>query len=296
MGGVDRRNGRTVRPVVQVHAPGYLPENPFERGFPPRLIIVHRHHLTAIDTQRLRDYRGLTPARGVPPSLILCTSPLVRYEETERIAALVDFLVSEAEAPDVLPRHVATLVAGREKRQFPPGVEKISIEVAGTNRDLCQSVVAACEAAGYRTVEVGDLETAAVADAAIQPAVPPRHGVLTVWDVPVLEPNWPERLRQRAKPGAPVLALIGFADRESVTLAKASGACACLDLPYQVDDLIDVIDRTASVLSVQPEAPPSRAEPPHRIPPPPKHRRNVAAEPAAHAQTWSDRTRESKVK
>ena len=282
--------------VVHVHAPGNLPEAPFERGSPPRLIIVHRHHLNTADIQRLRDYRGLTPAAAdAQPFLILCTGPFVRYEETERIVSLVDLLVSEADAAEVLPRHLAVLVDRREKRQIPPGAEKICIEVAGRNHDLCQSVVAACVAAGYRTSQVADLESADSGATAIQ-SPPPRQGFLTVWDVPVLEPDWPERLRRRARPGAPVLALIGFADRDSVTLAKANGACACLELPYHVDDLVDVIDRAASVLSVQAEVPPSRVEPPHHTPPPPKHRRNAAATRAARSQTWSDSRRESKVK
>ena len=42
-----------------------------------------------------------------------------------------------------------------------------------------------------------------------------------------------------------MIALFGFADRETVTLAKAAGPIACLELPYHVDDLIDVIDRAA---------------------------------------------------
>ena len=63
--------------------------------------------------------------------------------------------------------------------------------------------------------------------------------------MPLLEPDWSQRLERRSRATGPVIALFGFADRETVTLAKACGAIACLELPYDVDDLIDVIDRAA---------------------------------------------------
>ena len=98
--------------------------------------------------------------------------------------------------------------------------------------------------AGYRAFAVDDLDQAARVGA--PPAAPsPADRALTIWDVPVLEPDWAERLERRARLTGPVIALCGFADRDVVVTAKARGAVACLELPYDVDDLIDVIDRAA---------------------------------------------------
>ena len=117
---------------------------------------------------------------------------------------------------------------------------------------------------------------------------------LTIWDVPLLEPDWSQRLERRSRANGPVIALFGFADRETVTLAKACGAIACLELPYDVDDLIDVIDRAARTLSPERWPIPVRVEQPHRLPPPPRRGRIASERPAA-ATPWSDRDRKPRV-
>jgi len=90
----------------------------------------------------------------------------------------------------------------------------------------------ACEAAGYPSFNVpGDL-SASTTD-------------WVVWDVPVLEPYWPGLLVEAAQEHR-VIALLGFADRESVAIAKRNGALACLDLPCEPIDLIAVLDRLTS--------------------------------------------------
>ena len=102
--------------------------------------------------------------------------------------------------------------------------------------------VEACERAGYRTRRIDDLliEPNSLGRPA-QSAGSER--VLTIWDVPVLEPGWPDQLERRARLTGPVIALLGFADRASVTLARARGAAACLELPFDLDDLLYLIDR-----------------------------------------------------
>ncbi len=45
--------------------------------------------------------------------------------------------------------------------------------------------------------------------------------------------DWPRWLEERSRLG-PVLALLGFADRATVSQARAAGAAACLDLPVDV--------------------------------------------------------------
>ena len=75
-----------------------------------------------------------------------------------------------------------------------------------------------------------------------------------------------------------------------MTVAKAHGAVACLELPYNVDDLIDILDRTTRLLSINRVPVPARTEQPHRLPPPPRRRQGRRADPA-----WSDRAEKPKV-
>ena len=56
-----------------------------------------------------------------------------------------------------------------------------------------------------------------------------------------------------------MVALLGFADRATVGQARAHGASACLELPFDLADLVFVLDRLAA----------PRIEPAHEVPPPP---------------------------
>src|SRR5438128_55715 len=94
--------------VHRQHCPGDLPECPFDRSRPPRVVVLQRNHLTGPDAERLAGWRDPDGARPAP-ALILCISPYVRYEELERWSRLVDLVLWEATAADVLPGHVARL-------------------------------------------------------------------------------------------------------------------------------------------------------------------------------------------
>ena len=63
---------------------------------------------------------------------------------------------------------------------------------------------------------------------------------------------------------------MGFPDRNMVALAKSKGAIACLELPLNLDDLVDLIERFAKSLARDPRPAPPRAEPPHTLPPRPR--------------------------
>ncbi len=272
--------------VVQVHCPGDLPDRPFDPGRPPRLMVIHRHRFTAADAQRLEEYR-VCPVSADAPAILLCVSPYVRYEELERWSVLADLVISDATAADILPRHVAQFVERQVGRSTRAETAGFRIEVAGGNHDLCQALVEACAAAGYRAVGVDDLEIARAAGPKTSAATVAER-TLTIWDVSLLEPDWSQRLKRRSCANGPVIAIFGFADRETVTLAKACGAIACLELPYDVDDLIDVIDRAARNLSPERWPIPVRVERPHRLPPPPRRRKDRQERPAA-STPWSDR-------
>jgi hypothetical protein len=246
----------TSQGVDQVDCPGDLPENVSDPRRPPRLVVVHRHRLTATDLRRLREWRqpavpyADSATVSTPPPVFLCASPFLRYDEISRAGGLVDLVLSEAEAAQVLPGRIARLFGGSD--DDPTGRYALSVRVAvsGGNAALCDMIADACTAAGIPATRVDDLP----ADEMPSPSRPPdsrparadsrahaAERTLTIWEIPVLEPDWSERLARRAQSHQPVIALIGFADRALVSEARAAGAAACLELPFRVEDLVDVI-------------------------------------------------------
>ncbi|MFI5455147.1 MAG: hypothetical protein ACHRXM_06810 [Isosphaerales bacterium] len=269
---------------IRVDCAGELPARPFGPSHCPRLIVLHRHRLTAGDAARLRVWREpASPAS--PPALILCVSPYVRFEELERWSGLASLVLSEATAPDVLPRHVARLL--EEPRSRPARGEGpiFRIEVACASDDLCGALVEACTRAGHPVEQVDDRNVGELWAPRYPSASPPER-VLTIWEVPVLEPRWPERLERRSLATGPVIALVSFADRMLVARAKALGAVACLELPCNVDDLLDVIDRHARSMSEEAWPVPGRLEPPHVLPPRPRRRSRTQETPTG-TPPWS---------
>ena len=195
----------------------------------PRVVVVHRAHLGETDAGRLaRLNRRLGPKRII----ILCVGPYVRYAEIERWLAWVDLILPEAAAVATIARRVADAEGRR-----PPGpsgdrsmvATGRTVGVASTNSELRSTWGAILQAGGY-----------AVVGACGPESLPDR--LPAVWDVPILEPNWAERLKARAEVG-PLVAAIGFLDRETRALALAAGASACLDLPADLADLILAVDR-----------------------------------------------------
>jgi hypothetical protein len=267
--------------VVRMDCPGELARRPFEAGRPPRLIVVHRQRLTAGDADRLKEWRIQAGAEN-SLALVLCVGPYVRYEELERYSGLADLVLSEATACDVLPRHAGRLLDGRQSRPPRAGAGgSIRLLVATASGELGRTVAEACAAAGYRVEQADDHVVGALLRARIgnDPA-PAGETVLTVWDVPVLE-DWTERLERHTRHAGPVIALMGFPDRTTVALAKSMGAVTCLELPLNLDDLIDAIDRFARTMAKEPQAATSRVEPPHILPP---NSRRRAADRTRRAQ------------
>ena len=249
---------------------GELPEHLFEPTRPPQVIVLHRSRLTAADPLTLERWRP-NPRVNPLPHLILCFSPYVRYAELERCSRGVDLAISEATAAETLSRHVSRLL---ERRDAPPraapAADCLPVQVISSNHELRAVLSEICLAEGFK-VSTGREFTAqwqgraAVADRAANP-------MLTLWDIPVLEPDWPRLLEERTKLG-PVVALLGFADRATVGQARASGAAGCLDLPLDVNDLVHVIERVNRKLrsgsSTKFEG---RIEPAHAVPPGPVSR------------------------
>ena len=275
--------GRNVHCVDCVAA---LPSDCFDRTDPPRLIVIHRSHLGFEDIERLADWRAPQSTNPVP-AVFLCVSPYVRYVELERVSRLVDVGVSEATAAEVLPRHVARVIEGTERQGPRPAAVPFRIEVASGNEAIGGAVLEACVSAGYRAELIDDQEIGGIIRVRNRPG-PATERVLTIWEIPVLETGWAGRLEWRALRTGPVITLAGFADREIVTQARAHGAVSCLELPCDLDDLIDAVDRVIRLTALESWPVPPRAEPPHELPPRSHGNARRRGNPASSAP-WSDR-------
>lgn len=232
-----------------------IPSRPFDPSDPAEALVLHRSRLSPVDVERLVELRrGLGAERW--PKIAVCVGPYARYAEVERVTSLVECVLPEATARETLPRRLARMLGAPAERPARPENEAPVVDIVSANFDLRRVLAEACLRAGYRAVESPSFSES-------------HHGAdataLTVWDVPVLEPRWAECLEKRSRTG-PVVALLGFADRDLVALARKSGASACLDKLFIVDDLIDVLDRLASTSSTPS---PVRFQPPHATPPPP---------------------------
>jgi hypothetical protein len=273
--------------IQRVNCSGDLPDLAFDPRHPPRLIVAHRHYANAADGKRIKTWRDSRGCRGMP-ALILCFSPYLRYTELERVSSLFDQTIPEATAADVLPGRVARLVAGQSEPELRTSSPSFRVEIACGTDELGDSLLQTCADAGYRVEKVDDSGIGEDLRVWVSP-VATTERVLTIWEVPVLEPSWAERLGRRAVAAGPIIGLLGFAERSTVTLAKANGACACLELPCDRDDLLEVIDRVTRTIPPENWPLPPRAEPPHVLPP--RSRRRVSALPNSlpgERSLWSD--------
>ncbi len=279
-----------------VALPGAVPDRLFDPECPPDLVVLHRLRLSLADAlaiDRLRQPAGEPAA----PRLILCYSPYVRYAELDRCLRVVDAAIPEATALETLPRHVSRLLGLPESadRTLPlPGPR--AVRIMTSNYELRSVLSEVCGAAGFETAsdpQVASEDCAVGPGAAPAPALAPAPArVVTVYDVPVLEPEWPRWVADAAMCG-PVVALAGFADRATVLRAKAAGASACLDLPVDPGDLLDVIERVSRVpRSDSAHGSDSRPEPAHALPPAPAVRfirgRGVVVGRALDLPRWPD--------
>jgi hypothetical protein len=255
--------------VRRIDCPGQPPGQSSEAGDSARLVVMHRQRLVRGDADWLTAWRTKAGEENAP-ALILCVGPYVRYEELERYSGLVDLVLSEATAAEVLPRHVARMLEGRQIRAPRPHGDLFRLVVASSDGELGRTVAEACAAAGFCAEQADDQVVGAGITGRNEPSVA-NENILTIWDVPVLE-SWSDRLERHALHAGPVIALMGFADRATVGLARSRGAIACLELPLNLDDLIDVIDRFGRSLPVERRTVPARPEPPHLLPPRPRRR------------------------
>lgn len=283
----------SISDLSEVHAVmcvGDVPDRLFEPDQPPRLLIVHRTRLSQADAARIEQWRSV-PRVNALPRVILCFSPYVRYAELERCSRGVDLAISEATAVETLSRHVSRLLERRdEPPRAAPAADCLPVQVISSNHELRAVLSEICLAEGFKVSSGREFTAqwqgrAAGADRAA-------NQMLTLWDIPVLEPDWPRLLEERTKLG-PVVALLGFADRATVGQARASGAAGCLDLPLDVNDLVHVIERVNRKLRSDSSTKfEGRIEPAHAVPPGPvsraKRGRAAIRQREARPPLWSE--------
>jgi hypothetical protein len=208
----------------------------------PGVLVMHRPNLSVAEADRLRRWR----ADGDGPRVVLVAGRHVRYHHLMAWSALVDAVLPEATARETIGRHLRPGLP-----RVISGVRGRLVAIASGQVELARMLAEALESAGYRTSRLGDDPMAGDAP-------------WVVWDVPVLEQGWTDRLAG-ASQGRGVVALLGMADRERVAEARRSGAVACLDLPCDPDDLVFVLDRlTARARDPEPSRARSRAHGPQR--------------------------------
>jgi hypothetical protein len=278
--------------VNTIMADDAFPVRIWEDDEAPPLVILHRSRLSSSDLARIAGWRQTSSSNHLPP-IILCYSPYMRNGTLERCSQVVDRMVPEATAIDILPRHILHFLDETRVTQSVRMRGRLPVEARSNDHELRSTLVEACSAAGFSASESPEpsLETDVRTELAQFPKIPPR---VTLWDVPVLESGWPQAMKRLSWSG-PVIALMGFADRANVALARASGAAACLELPFDLDDLAFVLDRIGQELAndrslSKQEA--ARAESPHLLPPPPASRtsrgRRAIRERGFMMPLWSD--------
>ncbi len=268
--------------VIEAVAPCLALESAGALGDPaqaqsPRVIVAHRHRLYPGDLETLARWRAQWP--GV--SIWLLASPYLRYAETTRLLPLVDQVAPEATAGFAIPLRLRRLL-GLDAGDDRAPVDRV--EVSSGLEELGRVLADACARAGHAVEVVADLRHGRA-----RPRCAGAERVVTVWDVPVLEPGWEACLEERVRSVGPVVALLGYADRAAVARAETAGASACLDSPLDLDLVADAVDAVARACERECHAVPGRVDAGHRLPPRPRQgaqapaRRRAAVDPARKA-------------
>jgi hypothetical protein len=261
-----------VAVVKRVMTRDAIPVRLWDANQAPQLLVLHRSRLSPADIARIADWAQAPCSKHIPPR-ILCYGPYVLYGALERCSQLVDRMLPEASAIDILPRHVLHLLDANPVGEEAPARGRLSVDVRSSDYELRSALIDACSAFGFAAEKGPNSSAEIVGEAELAHTLKPPPRV-AVWDVPVLETGWPEEMKRMSRFG-PVVALLGFADRANVGLARASGASACLGTPFDLDDLVFVLDRIGQELAhdrslANQES--ARAESPHVLPPPPASR------------------------
>lgn len=194
-----------------------------------RTAVVHRSYLSAGDHEWLARGRRA----GFFRRILLCVGPLVRHHQLERLNGLVEVILPETTAVEVIDRYLDPVESKIRERSDKRSLPRVW--VASGLAEVRAMLVQACESAGYLTATEAVLGQAG------------GEG-LTVWDVPLLDPAWPAAL-QRVDGWRQVVCIGGFTDRGLVRRLRGLGTAACLDWPCDPRDMIHVLDRLVAAAS-----------------------------------------------
>ena len=230
---------------------------------PPDLLIIHRSKLLPRDVELFAGWKKGSSWREFPVT-ILCYGPFARYAELERWLPLVDSAIPDATAVDSLPRRIESIL-GDGQVQPTARDESTRVVVVSTNVDLRRTLADCCSEWASRVRARPDVRPGQAID---QDAGPDANAIVTILDVPLLESSWESQLETASRLG-PVIALLGFADRAIVGKARSLGARACLELPFDRDDLGHALRRCLEECRVGRSSRAAGFEPAHRLPRPP---------------------------
>ncbi len=211
----------------------------------PARLVLHRNGLGPKEIgilSQLRESAGVVRKKW---TIELIVGDLVRYADLQIVSTLVDRIVPESIAADLLAGHPISTSLNRHPRASSPiGILSANEALSNTLKDILLEW-------GYEPRCLRGWS---------DPAIP--AGALLIWDVPMLSDRWEIRLRDQSRV-RPILALLGFADRTTVNRAREAGAVACLDLPFDLEDLEKVLTRFA----VQTQVPGHMESPSRKITP-----------------------------
>ncbi len=189
----------------------------------PDALVIHRDALTPGDREAVVALKALWDEE---PRVVLCHGPHARRDQLESWVPLVDAMLPEATAGEVIARHLGETPTPADDDQ-----ERPTISVVGEQHEWRSVLAAIVRRAGFPVEE--------------QREWPPRPADLVVWDAPLLDPKWAEELERRTQ-GRRVLVVLDFADRALVRAARSAGASACLDSTTDPDDFAFVLARLAA--------------------------------------------------
>lgn len=192
------------------------------------VVIIHRRTIGPTELSVITDVRSALEQSGRNrPNLELILGDLVRYAEVQTLSALADRITPESVATDLLPGRLArssgTPVKATDKQRFS------KVGILSSNLAISEMLAEWVQWCGYSPLIANGWS-----DRLLQP------NSLIIWDVPILSDRWLSQLRIQAR-RRPVLTLLAMSNRDTTEQAKQAGAVACLDLPFDADDLADLL-------------------------------------------------------
>ena len=208
--------------------PANLVEFAVSRRMAKGVVIIHRRNIGPTELSVISELRSAMEESGRNrPKLELILGDLVRYAEVQTLSALADRITPESVASDLLPGRLARFSGKAGKATVNQQFSKVGI--LSSNLAIAEMLAEWVQWCGYTPLIANGWS-----DRLLQP------NSLIIWDVPTLSDRWLSQLRIQAR-RRPVLTLLAMSNRDTTEQAKLAGAVACLDLPFEADDLSDLL-------------------------------------------------------